>query len=205
VHIALHGCKQNFETIRDRYIQHAGYNEWADTNRLIILYPQTIVGNPATDAFTPLNPFGCWDWWGYTNFNYAVKAGRQITTIKAMLDRVTSGHVPASTATADAAAPSGIVVNDVSDIGAAIVWAPVASAQSYQISRQSGGDASFTPIGSVSGPSFGDLGLRPATSYRYKVTVNLTGGTEGPSSPVVAATTLPVPPRCDTPGSCSVP
>ena len=33
VHIALHGCKQNFETIQDHYIQHAGYNEWADTNR----------------------------------------------------------------------------------------------------------------------------------------------------------------------------
>lgn len=45
VHVALHGCKQNFDTIGDRYIQHAGYNEWADTNRLIILYPQTIGEN----------------------------------------------------------------------------------------------------------------------------------------------------------------
>lgn len=204
VHIALHGCKQNFATIKDHYIRHAGYNEWADTNRLIIVYPQTIVGDPTTDPFTPINPFGCWDWWGYTNFNYAVKAGRQISTIKAMLDRVTSGHLPTGPTAADPATPDGIVVNDVSDIGAAIAWTPVASAQSYQISRQSDGAASFTPIGSVSGPSFGDLGLRPATSYRYKVSINLTGGTEGPSSLVVMATTLPVPPRCDTPGSCPV-
>src|SRR5437588_3311802 len=128
VHIALHGCKQNFETIKDRYVQHAGYNEWADTNRLIVLYPQTIVGDPTTDSFTPLNPFGCWDWWGYTNFNYAVKAGRQITTIKAMLDRLTSGHLQNPAMPADAA-PFGIVVNDASDTGAAIAWSRVAGAQ----------------------------------------------------------------------------
>ena len=47
VHIALHGCKQNFEIIDDRYIRHAGYNEWADSNRMIVLYPQTIAGDPA--------------------------------------------------------------------------------------------------------------------------------------------------------------
>ena len=204
VHIALHGCKQNFETIQDHYIQHAGYNEWADTNRLIILYPQTIAGNPATDPFTPPNPFGCWDWWGYTNFNYAVKAGRQITTIKAMLDRLTGGHLQNSAEPADAA-QFGTVVNDVSNTGAAIAWTPAAAAQTYTVNRASGGDNSFTPIGSVSGRSFGDLGLRPATSYRYKVTVTLSGGTEGPSSPVVTATTLPVLRPCNTPGSCPVP
>jgi hypothetical protein len=203
VHIALHGCKQNFETIQEHYIQHAGYNEWADTNRLIILYPQTIAGNPATDPFTPLNPFGCWDWWGYTNFNYAVKAGRQITTIKAMLDRLTGGHLQNPAAPADAA-PFGIVVNDVSNTGAAIAWTRAADAQTYTINRASGG-GSFAPIGSVSGQSFGDLGLRPATPYRYKVTVTLNRGSEGPSSPVLTAATLPVPPRCDTPGSCPVP
>lgn len=203
VHIALHGCKQNFETIQDHYIQHAGYNEWADTNRLIILYPQTIVGNPATDPFTPVNPFGCWDWWGYTNFNYAVKAGRQITTIKAMLDRLTGAHLQNPAAPADAA-PFGIVVNDVSNTGAAIAWTPAAGAQTYTVNRATDGGNSFTPIGSVSGQSFGDLGLRPATPYRYNVTATLSGGTEGPSSPVVTATTLPAPPPCDTPGSCPV-
>jgi poly(3-hydroxybutyrate) depolymerase len=61
VHVALHGCKQNYDAIGDRYIQHAGYNEWADTNHLIILYPQTIAGDPVTNFGTPLNPYGCWD------------------------------------------------------------------------------------------------------------------------------------------------
>jgi poly(3-hydroxybutyrate) depolymerase len=63
VHVALHGCKQNYDAIGDRYIQHAGHNEWADTNHLIILYPQTIAGDPVTNFGTPLNPYGCWDWW----------------------------------------------------------------------------------------------------------------------------------------------
>jgi hypothetical protein len=203
VHIALHGCKQNYETIQDRYIRHAGYNEWADTNRLIILYPQTSVGNPATDPFTPLNPFGCWDWWGYTNFNYAVKAGRQITAIKTMLDRLTSRHVQPAAAGTQADAPSGLVINDVSDTGAAIAWKPVAGAHRYRIDRTSGGD-NFTPIGSVSGTSFGDFGLLPGTSYRYRVTATLNDGAEGPSFPVVTATTRPAAPRCDAPGSCPV-
>lgn len=203
VHIALHGCKQNAETIGDRYVRHAGYNAWADTNRLIILYPQTINGDPLTDFGTPPNPFGCWDWWGYTNFNYAVKAGRQIATIKAMLDRLTNARSPAP---APEAAPSStvVVVNDVSDTGAAIAWTPSAGTHGYTISRANG-SAGFTPLGSVDQPSFGEMELQPATSYRYKVSVGLDGGVEGPSLPAVTATTLPVPPRCDAPGRCAVP
>ena len=201
VHIALHGCKQNFDTIQDRYIKHAGYNQWADSNRLIILYPQTIVGNPA--ELEPLNPYGCWDWWGYTNFNYAVKAGRQIATMKAMLDRLTSKHLPNSAAPIDASPPKA-ALNDVSDTGVAIVWSSVSGAQSYTISRANG-DTNFTPIGTVADPSFADMSLRPASAYSYKVTARLNGDDEGATSPVVTATTLAVPPRCDTPGTCSVP
>jgi poly(3-hydroxybutyrate) depolymerase len=54
-HVALHGCKQNFDAVGDRYTRHAGYNEWADTNQLIILYPQTTAGNPLTDFATPIS------------------------------------------------------------------------------------------------------------------------------------------------------
>ena len=204
VHIALHGCKQNHDAIGDRYIQHAGYNEWADTNHLIILYPQTIAGDPVTNIGTPLNPYGCWDWWGYTDFNYAVKAGRQIATIKAMLDRLTRGHVQSWVLRgADAAAPGGLRVNDISDTAVALAWTPLAGALSYTAYRAGGDDQNFAGIGTVAGPSFTDAGLSSATSYRYKVTAN-DGGNEGPASPVVMATTAPVPPPCPAPGSCPV-
>src|SRR5260370_31229498 len=123
--------------------------------------------------------------------------------IKAMLDRLTGGHLQTPAAPADAA-PFGIVVNDVSNSGAAIAWTRAADAQTYTINRASGG-GSFAPIGSVSGQSFGDLGLRPATPYRYKVTVTLNRGSEGPSSPVLTAAPLPAPPRRGTPESCPVP
>ncbi|WP_235580933.1 hypothetical protein [Pseudorhodoferax sp. Leaf265] len=36
-----------------------GFNRWADTNRLIVLYPQV-----ARSGASPFNPKGCWDWWG---------------------------------------------------------------------------------------------------------------------------------------------
>jgi hypothetical protein len=200
VHIALHGCEQNVDTIGDRFTRHAGYNEWADANRLIILYPQTKAGNP--EFFEPLNPLGCWDWWGYTNFEYAIKAGRQIAAIKAMLDRLTSGF-RAGPSRAGAEPPSGVVVNDVSDTGVALAWPAVAGAQGYTVSRAGPGEAVLATIGTVSAPSFGDMGLRPATVYRYQITV--LGDGPQPILPVVTATTRPVPPRCATPGRCPVP
>ena len=151
-----------------------------------------------------MNPFGCWDWWGYTNFNYAVKAGRQITTIKAMLDRLTSRHIPNQQA-ADATTQPRAVVNDVSDTGVALAWTPIAGARGYMVAREEAGDAVFAPIGSVAQPSFGDMGLSPTTSYNYTITVTGSSDGGGPNALAVTAVTLPVAPRCDTPGSCAVP
>ena len=58
VHIAFHGCGQNRTVVGDAFARDSGYARWADTNNIIVLFPQT--------ATTPLNPQGCWDWWGYT-------------------------------------------------------------------------------------------------------------------------------------------
>jgi poly(3-hydroxybutyrate) depolymerase len=74
VHIAFHGCLQNAEDyVGTDFVNHAGYNQWADTNNLIVLYPQTI-----SSSVAPLNPNGCWDWWGYNEAGYATKSGSQI-------------------------------------------------------------------------------------------------------------------------------
>jgi poly(3-hydroxybutyrate) depolymerase len=83
VHIALHGCRQDESLVGDAFYSRAGYNAWADSNRIIVLYPQV-----AASLFMPLNPQGCWDWWGYTGADYAQKSGPQIHTIRAMLDRL---------------------------------------------------------------------------------------------------------------------
>ncbi|MBX9266123.1 extracellular catalytic domain type 2 short-chain-length polyhydroxyalkanoate depolymerase [Chromobacterium violaceum] len=82
VHIALHGCQQYAGKVGDAFYAHAGYNEWADDNRIIVLYPQT-----TTSA---ANPQGCWDWFGYTGPAYAWKTGLQMRALKAMADRLVS-------------------------------------------------------------------------------------------------------------------
>ncbi len=95
VHVAFHGCKQGQKDVGMAFIEHAGYNEWADTNNIIILYPQVIskktFGFPGTVLVDPnnTNPGGCWNWWGYDkDTDYAVKSGRQIAAVKGMLDRL---------------------------------------------------------------------------------------------------------------------
>ena len=97
LHIALHGCKQGqsylpLEPVTGddgiyygtTFVKHAGYDTWADTNKLVVLYPQA-VSVPLT------NPNGCWDWWGYTDPHYADKRGVQIAALRAMVDRLATG------------------------------------------------------------------------------------------------------------------
>ncbi len=89
VHVAFHGCRQSVEAIGEQFVREAGYNRWADTNHLIVLYPQTIARNGwgLRSSFV-YNPRGCWDWWGYTDSQYHTKAGAQIRAVKAMVDRL---------------------------------------------------------------------------------------------------------------------
>jgi poly(3-hydroxybutyrate) depolymerase len=92
VHVALHGCSQTVADIGDRFVRLAGYNRWADANRLIVLYPQAISRSGwsfGTWSFV-WNPRGCWDWWGYTGALYHTKEGPQIRALKAMIDRLSA-------------------------------------------------------------------------------------------------------------------
>jgi poly(3-hydroxybutyrate) depolymerase len=92
VHVALHGCRMSVESIGERFVREAGYNRWADSNRIVVLYPQTTPRNgPGFRGWRwsyVFNPRGCWDWWGYTGPQYATKAGPQIRALKAMTDRL---------------------------------------------------------------------------------------------------------------------
>jgi poly(3-hydroxybutyrate) depolymerase len=90
VHVAFHGCEQGVKAIGDHFYAHAGYNETADSNHIVVLYPQV---EPSPGQFSPYNPKGCWDFWGYTSFNpfypdFYTKNGTQMAAVKAMLDRL---------------------------------------------------------------------------------------------------------------------
>jgi predicted esterase len=82
LHVVFHGCKQNTATVGQQFVSHAGYNRWADTNNIVVLYPQT--SNAA--------PNGCWDWWGYDSANFAQKSGPQIAAVKAMVTRLSGNR-----------------------------------------------------------------------------------------------------------------
>jgi predicted esterase len=104
VHVALHGCKQgynytlykngkadtqNIPPYGNRYFTTTGYNEIADANNIIVLYPQA----EGTDDGVTQNPDGCWDWWGYSCLNpkepdYYTQNAIQIKAIHAMLERL---------------------------------------------------------------------------------------------------------------------
>ncbi len=90
VHVVFHGCGQSATAIGRRFVDGAGYNGWADNNRLIILYPQATARQGV--AFRSwkwiYNPKGCWDWWGYTGKDYATRDAPQIRGVRAMVDRL---------------------------------------------------------------------------------------------------------------------
>lgn len=81
IHVALHGCQQSTQFVDDAFATGAGYNEWAESNRLLVLYPQV-----ASSSIAPLNPLGCWDWWGYTGDDYATRSAAQIQSIMATIE-----------------------------------------------------------------------------------------------------------------------
>ena len=66
----------------ERFPREAGYNRWAESNRLIVLYPQV--------KASFWNPRGCWDWWGYSGSEYATKEGVQIRAVWSMLERLSA-------------------------------------------------------------------------------------------------------------------
>ncbi|MGU7782627.1 extracellular catalytic domain type 2 short-chain-length polyhydroxyalkanoate depolymerase [Burkholderia sp. PU8-34] len=84
VHVAFHGCKQSANVVGNDFYQKTSYNSWADANNIVVLYPQV---NAST---IPYNPQGCWDWFGYTGQNYALKSGPQMLAVNAMVNRLTS-------------------------------------------------------------------------------------------------------------------
>jgi poly(3-hydroxybutyrate) depolymerase len=86
VHIAFHGCAQNRGKVGDAFVKESGFDRWADTNRFVVLFPQT-------EAET-LNPQACWDWWGYTGRDYLTSEAPQIEAVHRMLQRLGQAQPP---------------------------------------------------------------------------------------------------------------
>jgi len=84
LHMVLHGCQQNVDSVSMTFIENNGINEWADSNNLVVVYPQT------KSTFIPLNPKACWDWWGYTGTDYLSRDGAQLKHLNNIVKGISS-------------------------------------------------------------------------------------------------------------------
>jgi poly(3-hydroxybutyrate) depolymerase len=92
LHVAIHGCNQNTANIGRAYVTDTGYLPWADSNNIVMLFPQTIA-RYEYHAWGVSNPLACWNWWGYGgDENYHTRVGYQIAAIRSMVDRLAGGR-----------------------------------------------------------------------------------------------------------------
>lgn len=95
LHMYLHGCIMQYDKVGDVVVKKNGLNEWADSNNIVVLYPQ---GSPSADFS---NPYACFDWWGYTGHKFYSRDGVQNKTLHAMLLKAASGSTGAVAKPAD--------------------------------------------------------------------------------------------------------
>jgi poly(3-hydroxybutyrate) depolymerase len=191
LHVALHGCQQNYATIGDKFVKNTGYTRWADTNNIIVLFPQTKVDNTsrATSASGSLaNPNGCWDWIGWYGSNFAQRAGTQAAALKAMVDKLASGGGGGG---GTLPAPTGVGTSNATASSMTIGWSGVSGAASYNVYR----NGSKANTSAVTATSFNDSGLAAATTYSWTVRAVDGNGAEGAvSAPATGTTTGGTPP-----------
>lgn len=199
LHVAFHGCRQHAKALGDRFARAGGYNEWADANALVVLYPQIDPDHaPSAALMLPGNPKGCWDWWGYVDDKYATKKGVQVAAVMAMARRLAEGLDPARPAPAPTDAVPTAPVADASASTIGLAWRPVVDAVGYNLHRQVA-DGPETKVNTmpIAGLSYADHGLAPSTAYRYRLRAVLAGGAETDPSPAVAIRTAGPPSECD--------
>jgi poly(3-hydroxybutyrate) depolymerase len=81
LHVAFHGCTMS----GDVFPRQAGYIEWAETNDIVVLFPQ--INGRGSNLVT-----GCWDFTGaYTNSQFYRRTGLQTGTVARLIDHLSSG------------------------------------------------------------------------------------------------------------------
>jgi poly(3-hydroxybutyrate) depolymerase len=89
LHVAFHGCCQGAQRIGGLFATETGLAAAARDYNLAVLFPQA--------AESRVNPRGCWDWWGYTEwtdwgadsrFDFPTRCGPQIRAVARMIERL---------------------------------------------------------------------------------------------------------------------
>jgi len=81
LHLSLHGCGVN--GYYDEAVQHLGFEAWAESNDMVVLYPRI-----QPHGFTIETKSGCWDAYGQSGPDYALKTGVQMKAIRDMISAI---------------------------------------------------------------------------------------------------------------------
>jgi poly(3-hydroxybutyrate) depolymerase len=196
LHVALHGCLQSHNNIQMQFVNNTGYNKWADTNNIVVLYPQAIPDNTSHATWSSgslANPNGCWDWIGWYGSNADQKGGVQMAALVAMVNKITSGFTSGGGGgggTKIPAAPTGLSVTGTTGSSVSLSWSASSGATSYNVYR--GG----AKVGSSTSTSYTDSGLAANTTYSYAVTAVNSVGESAKSATVSGTTTSGYTPTC---------
>lgn len=180
VHVSLHGCVQSHNNIGMTYVNNTYYNNWADSNNIIVIWPQAIPDNTSratADSGSLANSNGCWDWLGWYGNNFDQKGGQQMAAIVAMVNRVTSGFSASIPAT-----PTGLAVQSVTNTTVALTWTATSGATSYNVFRNG------VQVGTSNTNAYTDTGLTANTTYTYKISATNVKGTSAQSTTVNGTT-----------------
>ena len=137
VHVVFHGCLQYAARVNDAVYDKGGYNKWAETNKLIVLYPQT---EPIGTLPFGDNPLGCWDWWGLSdaltgNREFARKTGYQISAIKRIFNQLAQGPTLGGGPVNTFGKPQHLSAKDSSSTYMALIWQPNSAAKALDLYR----------------------------------------------------------------------
>jgi len=85
LHLVLHGCAMSAEVVGTDFIEQSGYLPWAEANDIVLAFPQV-----EKSLMAPLNPHGCWDWWGYSGEDYRWRNGKQMVVVTDWIKQLSS-------------------------------------------------------------------------------------------------------------------
>jgi len=193
LHVALHGCQQDSGRIGTQFVKNTGYTRWADTNHIVVLFPQTKTDNTSrsTAASGSLaNPNACWDWIGWYGSSFARQAGPQQQAIMAMVARLGQGSTGGGGGGGGGGsdplpAPQGVGTSGATGSSMTVAWGSVDGAAGYLVYRN-GNAVTSAP---VTGTSYTDTGLAASTTYSWTVAAVDDQGQAGDLSAPATGTT----------------
>ncbi len=208
LHIAFHGCLQGRGAIGTSFVEGAGVNEWADANKIVVLYPQATA---TKDFGLPLNPMGCWDWWGYNDTQdnlklgtkggyYATANGVQIAAVWRMVEQLASAKSDQTQTSVKSTSPASkemnLVALDQTAKQVVLRWQALPTASAYQVYRSENGGTAQAVGAATNQAFFVDGDLQANTPYAYFV-VALNDTLQVGKSNTINVTTATPPPACD--------